>query len=68
MAEGTAEVHVERCGATLVISIDRPARRNAVTRSVSMAIAAGLDQLEADPSLTVGILTGRGGSFRPAWT
>jgi enoyl-CoA hydratase len=58
-----AEVQVERTGSTLVISIDRPARRNAVNRAVSLAIAAALERLDADPTLTVGILTGRGGHF-----
>jgi enoyl-CoA hydratase len=57
------EVHVECVGATLVISIDRPARRNAITREVSLGIAAGLDRLDAEPGLAVGILTGRGGYF-----
>ena len=57
------EVQVEHVGATLVIAIDRPARRNAVTRDVSVAIAAALDRLDDDPKLAVGILTGRGGYF-----
>lgn len=56
-------VHVEQDGATLVIAIDRPERRNAVNREVSLGIAAALDRLDEQPDLTVGILTGRGGSF-----
>jgi enoyl-CoA hydratase len=58
-----AEVQVERAGGTLIIAINRPERRNAVDRVVSLGIAAALDQLDADPTLTVGILTGRGGHF-----
>lgn len=56
-------VQVERHGGTLVIAINRPARRNAVDRAVSLAVAAAIDELDGDPALTVGILTGRGGTF-----
>jgi enoyl-CoA hydratase len=59
----TGEVHLEAIGSTLVISIDRVARRNAITRAVSEGIAAGLDRLDSDPALVVGILTGKGGHF-----
>lgn len=56
-------VELEMIGATLVIAINRPAQRNAVTREVSLAIAAAVDRLDTDPALRVGIVTGRGGSF-----
>jgi enoyl-CoA hydratase len=56
-------VEIEQIEATLVIAINRPAQRNAVNRAVSLAIADALDQLDADPGLRVGIITGRGGSF-----
>ncbi len=59
----TADVQVEQSGATLIIAINRPERRNAVNRSVSLGIAAALDRLDQDPALRVGILTGRGGFF-----
>lgn len=62
MATST-EVHVEQCGGMLVVSIDRPARRNAVNRSVALALAAAMDRLDREPELRVGILTGRGGHF-----
>ena len=57
------EVVVEQRGATLVVTIDRPARRNAVNQSVALAIAAAMDWLDADPALRVGIITGAGGCF-----
>jgi enoyl-CoA hydratase len=57
------QVLLERHGAVLVISINRPERRNAVTREVSEGIAAGIDLLDSDAELSVGILTGVGGSF-----
>lgn len=57
------EVGIERNGAVLIIAIDRPDRRNAVNRAVSEGIAAGLEQLDRESGLRVGILTGRGGNF-----
>jgi len=56
-------VMVERRGAVLVMTIDRPAQRNAVNRAVSLALAKALDTLDADPTLRVGIVTGAGGNF-----
>jgi enoyl-CoA hydratase len=57
------EIVVERQGSTLIVAIDRPERRNAVNRAVSEGIAAAMDQLDSDPDLRVGIITGRGGNF-----
>ena len=56
-------VLVERRGAVSIITINRPAVRNAVNQAVSHGIAAALDELDDDDSLGVGILTGAGGSF-----
>ncbi len=56
-------VQVTREGAVLVITIDRPAVRNAIDRATSEALARAFDQLDADPALSVGILTGAGGHF-----
>ncbi|MFW2830365.1 crotonase/enoyl-CoA hydratase family protein [Sphingomonas sp. ID0503] len=61
--EGEAPVLVDRDGAVLIISINRPHRRNAVNRDVSVAIAAALDDLDSDPGLSVAIITGTGGQF-----
>ena len=55
------QVLVERFGPVLTITIDRPRVRNAVDRAA--AIAAGLDRLDAEEGLVVGILTGAGGTF-----
>ena len=57
------DVEVEQLGEVLVIAINRPAQRNAVTREVSLAVAEALDCLDEDDALHVGILTGRGGYF-----
>lgn len=56
-------VLVEREGAVLVITINRPAVRNAINRATSEAIALAMDQLDADPTLAIGILTGSGAHF-----
>jgi enoyl-CoA hydratase len=56
-------VVVAREGAVLVVTINRPQARNAIDRATSEAIAAAMDQLDADASLTLGILTGAGGHF-----
>ncbi len=56
-------VRSERQGAVLVITIDRPEVRNAVTHAVSVEMADALDALDADPSLRVGVITGAGGTF-----
>jgi enoyl-CoA hydratase len=47
----------------LVITINRPEQRNAVNAAVSHGIATALDELDADPGLSVGVLTGAGKGF-----
>lgn len=56
-------VSIQRQGSTLVVCIDRVAKRNAIDREVSLQIERALDELEDDASLRVGILTGAGGVF-----
>lgn len=58
-----SSVVVARDGAVLVVTINRPQARNAIDRATSEAIASAMDQLDADASLTLGILTGAGGHF-----
>ncbi|MGN6869857.1 MAG: crotonase/enoyl-CoA hydratase family protein [Solirubrobacteraceae bacterium] len=53
----------ERRGRILLITINRPDQRNAVNAAVSHGIAAALDELDADPGLSVGVLTGAGKGF-----
>ncbi|MFF8869642.1 crotonase/enoyl-CoA hydratase family protein [Streptomyces massasporeus] len=56
-------VRTERIGSALLITLDRPEARNAVNAATATALAAALDELEADPTLRVGVLTGEGGTF-----
>lgn len=57
------EVRTERVGSALLITIDRPQARNAVNAAVANGLTAALDELEANPELRVGVLTGAGGTF-----
>ncbi|MCW2677088.1 MAG: Enoyl-CoA hydratase [Modestobacter sp.] len=56
-------VTVERQGPVLVITLDRPAKRNAMDGAMARGLAAAVDSLDADPALVVGVLTGAGGTF-----
>ena len=56
-------VLVERDESVLIVTINRPEVRNAINRATSEAIAAAIDLLDADPAISVGILTGSGGHF-----
>jgi enoyl-CoA hydratase len=58
-----AEVLVEARDHVLIITINRPEARNAVNTAVAEGIAAAVDQLDGDPDLRVGVLTGAGGTF-----
>ncbi|MCU1682545.1 MAG: enoyl-CoA hydratase [Amycolatopsis sp.] len=57
------EVRTEKIGSSLLITIDRPQARNAVNAAVAKGLAAAVDQLESDPDLRVGVLTGAEGTF-----
>ena len=56
-------VLTERRGRTLVITLNRPDARNAVNAALAHGVAAGLDELDTDDELSVGILTGSGKGF-----
>lgn len=53
----------ERRGEALLLTLNRPAVRNAVDMPLARAIAAALDELDADPDLRAGVLTGAGAGF-----
>ncbi|MGW6897335.1 hypothetical protein [Streptomyces sp. NBC_01727] len=60
--EASAAVLHERRG-VLTIALNRPAQKNAVDHVVAVRLASASDQLDADPELSVGVLTGAGGVF-----
>jgi enoyl-CoA hydratase len=48
---------------SLVVTINRPDAKNAMTKAAAEGIAAAMDRLDSDDNLRVGILTGAGGTF-----
>ena len=57
------EVLVEHVNGVAVITINRPQARNAINRAVTTAMGAALDELDERDDLTLGIITGAGGTF-----
>jgi enoyl-CoA hydratase len=57
------KVLVERRGAVLVITINRPDARNALDAAVARGVAAAVDELDASDELRAAVLTGAGGLF-----
>lgn len=47
----------------LIVTINRPEAKNAMTQAAAQGIAAAMDRLDNDDDLRVGILTGAGGTF-----
>jgi enoyl-CoA hydratase len=63
MSTEQTAVLTERRDNVLVITLNRPEARNAVNLALAEGIAAGLDELDADDGLSVGVITGAGGYF-----
>jgi len=63
MGEEGGAIRVERQGAVLLVTIDRPHVRNAIDRDAAWAISAAMDRLDAEQDLFLGIVTGAGGIF-----
>jgi enoyl-CoA hydratase len=57
------EVLVEQRDRVMVITLNRPRVRNAVTKAVSSAVADALDELDARADLSAAVITGAGGHF-----
>src|SRR5260370_40967316 len=56
-------VLAERQDGVLTMTINRPAQMNAVNHEVAEQLAAALDTLDEDSGLSVGVITGAGGTF-----
>lgn len=63
MTSPNTAVQTETVGSTLVITINRRKARNAINAEVAQGIAAAVDELDANPQLRVGVLTGAEGTF-----
>lgn len=59
--EQTVRYEVE--GPVAIVTIDRPEVRNAVDRPTADALASAFRRFDADPGLSVAVLTGAGGTF-----
>jgi enoyl-CoA hydratase len=57
------EVLTEYGDGIAIMTINRPQARNAVNRAVAVALAEALDELDRRDDLTVGVITGAGGTF-----
>src|ERR1700761_4458154 len=57
------DVLVEQRERILISTINRPAARNAIDAAVTRGVASALDQLDERKDLSIGILTGAGGTF-----
>ncbi|MCX4815200.1 crotonase/enoyl-CoA hydratase family protein [Streptomyces sp. NBC_01239] len=57
------EVLVDRHDRVLVITVNRPGQKNAMTLAAARVIAEALDRLDGSPDLSVAVLTGAGGTF-----
>ena len=66
MSEASAKaphVLVERDGHVTIVTMNRPAARNAMGLELLVRLADAWDAIDADPEVRVAILTGAGGNF-----
>jgi len=59
MSEALTEVE----DGILIVTINRPEAKNAMSKAAAEGIAAAMDRLEAEDGLRVAVLTGAGGTF-----
>ena len=57
------DLRVERRGHVLIVTLDRPEARNAFSASMLKGAHDAWHELDEDPELRVGVLTGAGGHF-----
>ena len=65
MSQGGRDGHLltERDGHVLVVTMNRPERRNALSLEMMEGMSAAWDEANANPDIRVVILTGAGGTF-----
>ena len=59
----TAPVLVEIQGNVMIMTLNRPEAKNAATAEMAELMVKALDELEARADLSVGVITGAGGTF-----
>lgn len=62
-AQSERHLDVRRDGRVLVLTMNRPKARNAMSLQMATEIAQALTELDSDPSLSVAVITGSGGTF-----
>jgi enoyl-CoA hydratase len=63
MSEPNDAVLTEQRGRVLLITLNRPDAMNAINGALSAGLVAAVEQLDNDPGLTAGVLTGAGRGF-----
>ncbi len=63
MACDSANVRVERAGAVLCVTFDRPEKKNALNGAMYLAATAALREADADSSIGAVVFAGAGGVF-----
>ena len=56
-------IREERRGATALVTLDQPARRNALAMPMREELIAALERIESDPSVRAVVVTGAEGTF-----
>ena len=59
---------VEKRGHVLIVTMNRPEARNALSGEMLAIMTDAWDQVDSDPDIRVAILTGAGGTSAPAPT
>ncbi len=57
------ELQIERAGAIVTITLDRPEKKNALIAPMWVALGDHFDEIARDPSVRAVVLTGAGGDF-----
>jgi enoyl-CoA hydratase len=60
---GPPHALIERRGPVLIVTMNRPAARNALSPQMMALMRAAWDQVDSDPDIRVCVLTGAGGAF-----
>ena len=59
----TTEILISRDGGVQVVRINRPEKKNALTRAMYDSMTAALNRADADDDIAVHVITGTGGAF-----
>lgn len=63
MADTTPDCLVEKRGHILIVTMNRPEARNALSAEMMAIMTEAWDTVDADPEIRVAVLTGAGGAF-----